>query len=461
MKKLFFVWVLMATFVSYVAAEVIIVGHRGSYWGVENTSAAFIKGVTDGGYNYLETDVKVTKDKQYVCWHDDNLDRVGHTGVTIAGNTLATLKTKQLTQTRGSTTYTGYLTSVAEYLDICKQYNVLPLIELKWATGINTNDCSKIPGLVQLISDKGFYNTCIILTSMKVCLQYIRQNYPGIKCQYLVYSLTAVKAETLTWCKANGVHLSSGVGSELNSTWVNNFHNAGLEVGVWTVNTSSSFTSYQNMGVDYITTDYLKFEAQTPTIVASPTTLSISAMVGNSASKTFTVSGYNTTANITVTSNNNMFTVSPASLAKTGGTVTVTYTPTAVGTHSATITLKSTGAADKTVNVTGTAKTAPITFTQIWNYSQTSGQSANWATDFTKIRNMDYGSGKLYVITETSKISVINAQTGAYLGDLSTQGLTGGTLTLIDCKVVGTSIVACNLATSYLFANSLLHILTS
>jgi glycerophosphoryl diester phosphodiesterase len=51
MKKLFFVWVLMATFVSYVAAEVIIVGHRGSYWGVENTSAAFIKGVTDGGYN--------------------------------------------------------------------------------------------------------------------------------------------------------------------------------------------------------------------------------------------------------------------------------------------------------------------------------------------------------------------------------------------------------------------------
>ena len=135
---------------------------------------------------------------------------------------------------------------------------------------------------------------------MKVCLQYIRQNYPGIKCQYLVYSSTAVKAETLTWCKANGVHLSSGVGSELNSTWVNNFHNAGLEVGVWTVNTSSSFTSYQNMGVDYITTDYLKFEAQTPTIVASPTTLSISAMVGNSASKTFTVSGYNTTANITV-----------------------------------------------------------------------------------------------------------------------------------------------------------------
>lgn len=155
-------------------AQPILCGHRGSLWGVENTSEAFINGAKKG-YKYLECDVKVTGDGEYIISHDDNTSRLGG-NLTIASATLAQLKAETYTQTRGGVKYTGQICTVAEYLQICKDHNVKPLIELKWATGINNNDCSKIPGLISLIDNYGFKQEAIILTSMKPCLEYIRTN---------------------------------------------------------------------------------------------------------------------------------------------------------------------------------------------------------------------------------------------------------------------------------------------
>ena len=123
------------------------------YWGVENTEEAFINGAKKG-YHCLETDIKVTKDGKFVCSHDDVLTRASNQ-LTINANTLATLQAQKMTQTRGGVTYTGYLTTFERYLDICKQYGCIPVIEFKWATGINSNDCSNIPALVKIVEEKG------------------------------------------------------------------------------------------------------------------------------------------------------------------------------------------------------------------------------------------------------------------------------------------------------------------
>ena len=170
MKRIVTLIVAIVTITMSVSAhKPILVGHRGSYWGVENSEEAFINGAKKG-YEYLETDVKVTSDGKHVCCHNDDLTTWGGT-LTIASSTLAALQAETLTQTRGGVKYTGHLCSLEEYLDICAQYNVKPLIELKWATGINSNDCSGIPNLIKVIENKGFRSSCIILTSMKPCLQ--------------------------------------------------------------------------------------------------------------------------------------------------------------------------------------------------------------------------------------------------------------------------------------------------
>jgi|GEM_PF-697115 len=97
-----------------------------------------------------------------------------------------------------------------------------------------------------------------------------------------------------------------------------------------------------------------------PQITVDPTTLAFEGYVGDTYTKTFTVTGSNLTGNITITKQGaSNITVSPTTItaanAANGVTVTVTYKPTAAGNSNATITLASNDAESVTVNVTGTA----------------------------------------------------------------------------------------------------------
>ena len=102
----------------------------------------------------------------------------------------------------------------------------------------------------------------------------------------------------------------------------------------------------------------------TPVLNVNPTSLNFtSCSTGETYTKTFTVSASDLRGNVTISSNNGTFTVSPTTLtaeqAQAGATVTVTYKPTSSGTQNGTITVSSSAAESKTVTVTGTATTTP------------------------------------------------------------------------------------------------------
>ena len=150
MKKVFTLLVAVFCAISAWAWKPTFIGHRGSYMGVMNTIEAYTNGVDHYGYQGLECDVRVTADGYYVISHDETTNAVGG-NLTVANATLAQLQAETYTQTRGGVTYTGHICTVAEYLDICVEKNVTPVVELKWTTGINNNDMSNFPGLAALI----------------------------------------------------------------------------------------------------------------------------------------------------------------------------------------------------------------------------------------------------------------------------------------------------------------------
>ena len=105
-----------------------------------------------------------------------------------------------------------------------------------------------------------------------------------------------------------------------------------------------------------------------PQITVDPTSLAFEGYVGETYTKTFTVTGANLNGNITITKQGSSnITVSPTSItaanAANGVQVTVTYKPTAAGNSNATITLASSGADNVTVSVTGTAQAKVPTIT--------------------------------------------------------------------------------------------------
>ena len=105
-----------------------------------------------------------------------------------------------------------------------------------------------------------------------------------------------------------------------------------------------------------------------PNIAVDPASIEFEGYVGDTYTKTFTVTGANLEGNITITKQGaSNITVSPTTItaanAANGVQVTVTYKPTAAGNSNAIITLASSGADNVTVNVTGTAAAKVPTIT--------------------------------------------------------------------------------------------------
>ncbi len=103
----------------------------------------------------------------------------------------------------------------------------------------------------------------------------------------------------------------------------------------------------------------------TPSIYPSAQSLSMECYTGETTTATFTVSSANLEDGITLTLDdaNGVFSIDLTTIAAADAmnkTVTVTYAPQAVGTHTATITLTSEGADAKVITLKGTATVAPL-----------------------------------------------------------------------------------------------------
>jgi hypothetical protein len=102
-----------------------------------------------------------------------------------------------------------------------------------------------------------------------------------------------------------------------------------------------------------------------PRIYTSTNALSLECYAGETTTATLNVSSANLTGDITLTLNdaNGVFSIDETTIALAdakNATITVTYAPQEVGTHTATITLSSNGAPDVTVTLNGTATAAPL-----------------------------------------------------------------------------------------------------
>ena len=238
----------------------LIVGHRGSQWGVENTRAAFINGANAGAWG-LECDIRVTGDGSFVISHDDSYKRLGGHETKIADMTTEEVLTTRLTSKRHGITYAGTPCTLGEFLDICNEYNVVPVIEIKVCTSIHSNTKADnepvfdgIPALVNLIDQKKLTHKAVIISFMPGVVDFIHRHYPDLTVQVLAGEEDGSIMEWVEWCKQYNMDLDV-VHSIVTKEAVDAMHEAGLKVNVWTVDRVEDFERVKALGVDFITTN--------------------------------------------------------------------------------------------------------------------------------------------------------------------------------------------------------------
>lgn len=243
------------------------IGHAGCYYGVMNSEEAILYAITVLKYQCVEVDLKSTKDGVFVLSHDDTFG-----DYTIASTNWSVLKDVEVSKTRasgypfkngeapGDGKYTAKLCTLERFLDICKQYGVKAVIELKGSPGISNSDQSKMPALMKAIEDQDMRDGVIFLASAYNCLIWTRENgYSDIPCQYLVSTLE--NEAYLKRCIDYDLDISTNTtyGGANGDDWIARYKEAGIKISTYTYTQYVDYKEVQkwiDKGVDYVTCDW-------------------------------------------------------------------------------------------------------------------------------------------------------------------------------------------------------------
>lgn len=108
------------------------IAHRGfSSLYPENTAIAFEK-AADKGFEYVECDIWLTKDKKWVVIHDETIDRTSNGIGKVAQYTFDELQKFDFGDpNKLKNSYSEKIMSLENFVILCKNRNVKPLIEIK------------------------------------------------------------------------------------------------------------------------------------------------------------------------------------------------------------------------------------------------------------------------------------------------------------------------------------------
>ena len=243
------IFILVAAFSFFrtppVLHEPIVIGHRGSTAGVENTLPA-IQGAIDSGADYAEIDIQLSKDNVPMVCHDANLKRLSGEEVNLYDLTAEELSTLTLSQNG----YTAKIPTLEEVIEYCDGKIGLA-IEFK-PNGHEKGDL--VRETMALLEEKNFEKQCLLLSLDYDLIERVQKEYPQFTAGYCIYgNLGNIGTRKLVQLNVDFLFVEEGM---VSAKFVEQCRKAWMPVYVWTVNDSQKMEDYLDAGVLGIISDH-------------------------------------------------------------------------------------------------------------------------------------------------------------------------------------------------------------
>lgn len=231
--------------------DVTLIAHRGMRSvAPENTTAAFKK-AGENKYWGAECDIYRTADGVWIVSHDENTYRMMDKTASVEESTYEELLEQKVDNGSNIDTYTDLkICSLEEYLQICKEYSMVAVIELK---GKNNTE---------------YYNEIIdMVKKYEVEAVYISFHIENIKAireltDDTVYFLTqTIKEEDIELAKSIencGIDFNANKKKNFTSGMLDKCKEENIALGAWTVNDADLLDKLIENEVTLITTDCIK-----------------------------------------------------------------------------------------------------------------------------------------------------------------------------------------------------------
>lgn len=232
--------------------NVTLVAHRGMRSvAPENTTASFAE-AGKHGYWGAECDIYRTKDGVWIISHDSHTYRMMDKSAFIEKKTYEELMDMNVDNGVNIDKYEDLkICSLEEYLDICKKYNMTPVIELKGKN--NTEYYSEIVELANQFEVNPVYISFHIEN-----LQTMRR-LTQCKMYYLVQKISEDDIQDAKSIENCGIDFNGNKDKNFKSDIIKKCQDAGLELGAWTINEEDALQKLEQYGITLITTDCIEY----------------------------------------------------------------------------------------------------------------------------------------------------------------------------------------------------------
>lgn len=232
--------------------NITLVAHRGMRSvAPENTTASFTE-AGKHGYWGAECDVYRTKDGVWIISHDSHTYRMMDKSAFIEKKTYEELMDMNVDNGVNIDKYEDLkICSLEEYLDICKKYNMTPVIELKGKN--NTEYYSEIVELANQFEVNPVYISFHIEN-----LQTMRR-LTQCKMYYLVQKISEDDIQDAKSIENCGIDFNGNKDKNFKSDIIKKCQDAGLELGAWTINEEDALQKLEQYGITLITTDCIEY----------------------------------------------------------------------------------------------------------------------------------------------------------------------------------------------------------
>lgn len=222
------------------------IAHRGlSSIYYQNSEAAFLAAGKSDFFFGMETDVWLTADGKWVCCHDSH--PFADLSISIKKVTLEEAQKLPMDPMRKrgvDMQEDSYICTLERYLEINKEYNKVPVIELK-----NIPNDEELKGLIEIVRDMVGLDKAIFISFHFTNIERILKFAPEVTGQVLCSYPIQARHYAKKGYDVDQMFLYA-------YPWVKNYvHKKGREINVWTVNSKFMANQFEKHEFDYVTTD--------------------------------------------------------------------------------------------------------------------------------------------------------------------------------------------------------------
>ena len=219
-----------------------IIAHRGVIsQGVENSLEA-LETVAKFGADYVEMDIILSKDHQFIVSHDDNLKRLTGRNIMISQSQAKDIIGLKISQNG----YQSQIVSFEDYVARAKQLGIKLLVELK-PTGNEPSNYERL--FVDKMKELGVEKNYLTMSANLRTIEMVEKINPVIKTGYTI----SLQVGDFTSQKVDFYAIEDFSYNELLAHIA---HDNGKKVYFWTINSTDTIEKYLNTSTDGIVTDY-------------------------------------------------------------------------------------------------------------------------------------------------------------------------------------------------------------